>query len=54
MFVTQIAQMPRPQESLRKNEKRGANDGEADGRRRMSQVVASAKKEHQNYVAHPT
>jgi hypothetical protein len=54
VFVAQIAQMPCPQESLRKNQQRGADDGEANGRRRVTKVIPGAQEKYQNDVAHPS
>lgn len=46
MLVAQIAEMPRPQKSLCKDEQCGSDDGEADGRRRVAQVVSGAQQEY--------
>jgi hypothetical protein len=54
VLVAEIAQMPRPHESLRKNEKSGSDDGEPDGRGRVPKVISGAQEKYQDYVAHPT
>jgi hypothetical protein len=54
VLVAEIAQMPRPQESLRKNEKSGSDDGEPDARGRVPKVISGAQEKYQNDVAHPT
>ena len=54
MLVAEIAQMPRPQESLRKDEQSGGDDGEPDARGRVPEVISGAQEKYQNYVAHPT
>jgi hypothetical protein len=54
VLVAEIAQMPRPHEPLRKNEKSGSNDGEPDRRGRVPKVIPGAQQEYQDYVAHPT
>jgi hypothetical protein len=54
VLVAEIAQMPSPHESLRKNEKSGRDDGEPDGRGRVPKVIPSTQEKYQDYVAHPT
>jgi hypothetical protein len=54
VLVAEIAQMPSPHESLRKNEKSGRDDGEPDGRGRVPKVISGAQEKYQDYVAHPT
>jgi hypothetical protein len=54
VLVAEIAQMPRPHESLRKNEKSGGDDGEPDGRGLVPKVISGAQEKYQDDIAHPT
>jgi hypothetical protein len=54
VLVAEIAQMPSPHESLRKNENSGGDDGESDGRGRVPKVIPGTQEKYQDDVAHPT
>jgi hypothetical protein len=54
VLVSQITQMPGPDEPLGEDDKRTNQDGQANGRGGMTDMISRAKQQDQNNIPEPT